>query len=301
MSIKPTRVQFNGGELSPWLEGRTDIAKYDKTAKLCRNFIPLAEGSLKRRGGTRFVAETAVGTPVNLKIETYPADAQVVINGEVTNVVNVVRGDVVDFEVKASGYISQSGSVEVSDNMVMTVRLISTVNRCKLEIVPVPADAVVKIAGVERSSYEARQNSTVNYLVAKDGYAEKSGTVVMDTDKTLTMTLEADGEIGGSYGDWGTPQYFVACTAVGKLEQQEKCFCIRFTNGYLMILFNANLTVPNDAARWLFYPTTYDGYDAMAYKNNTYYPARLVCTYAAYYYYGSNGEVVAAFDTALSQ
>ena len=54
MSIKPTRMQFNGGELSPWLQGRTDIAKYDKTAKLCRNFIPLVEGSLKRRGGTRF-------------------------------------------------------------------------------------------------------------------------------------------------------------------------------------------------------------------------------------------------------
>ena len=52
MSIKPAKVQFNGGELSPWLEGRTDIAKYDKTAKLCRNFIPMAEGSLKRRGGT---------------------------------------------------------------------------------------------------------------------------------------------------------------------------------------------------------------------------------------------------------
>ena len=45
MSIKPEKVQFNGGELSPWLEGRTDIAKYDKTAKLCRNFIPLAAAS----------------------------------------------------------------------------------------------------------------------------------------------------------------------------------------------------------------------------------------------------------------
>ena len=58
MEMKPAKVQFNGGELSPWLEGRVDFAKYDKTAKLCRNFIPISEGSLKRRGGTRFVAFT---------------------------------------------------------------------------------------------------------------------------------------------------------------------------------------------------------------------------------------------------
>ena len=53
MSIKPAKVQFSGGELSPWLEGRTDIAKYDKTAKLCRNFIPLGGGGRGRRGGAR--------------------------------------------------------------------------------------------------------------------------------------------------------------------------------------------------------------------------------------------------------
>ena len=33
MSLKPAKGQLNGGELSPWLEARTDISKFDKTAK----------------------------------------------------------------------------------------------------------------------------------------------------------------------------------------------------------------------------------------------------------------------------
>lgn len=300
MSIKPTKVQFNGGELSPWLEGRTDIAKYDKTAKLCRNFIPLAEGSLKRRGGTRFVAETVTWSPMTFKIEAYPEEAQIMMNEELTDTVEVVRGDVVEFEVQAKGYASQSGRVVVSDNMTLTVRLISNVLRCKLVIVPVPADAIVKIAGVQRSSYEAQQNTRVRYLVYKNGYAEKSGEVLMDTNKTLTVTLDTDQETGGSYGDWGTPEYFVACTAVGYDRVQLKCFCIRFTAGYLMIVFKANLNVPDDAAEWLFFKTDYDRLDTVAYKNNTYYPARLVCMNKSYDYYGSNGAIVASFDKALT-
>ena len=56
MAVKPALTQFNGGEISPQLEGRTDWDKYNYSAKLCKNFIPLVEGSLKRRGGTHFVA-----------------------------------------------------------------------------------------------------------------------------------------------------------------------------------------------------------------------------------------------------
>ena len=91
MSIKPEKVQFNGGELSPWLEGRTDIAKYDKTAKLCRNFIPLAEGCLRRRGGTRFVSFTLDEQEVMFKVITNPVDAIVIINGQERNSVFVAR------------------------------------------------------------------------------------------------------------------------------------------------------------------------------------------------------------------
>ena len=92
MSIKPTRMQFNGGELSPWLQGRTDIAKYDKTAKLCRNFIPLVEGSLKRRGGTHFVAQTPQDDDILFQILPTPVEAKVLINGVERSSITVTRG-----------------------------------------------------------------------------------------------------------------------------------------------------------------------------------------------------------------
>lgn len=48
---------YNAGELSPRLHGRTDFQKYRAGLETCENFIPLGEGGLMRRPGTRYVAE----------------------------------------------------------------------------------------------------------------------------------------------------------------------------------------------------------------------------------------------------
>lgn len=68
MGIKPALTQFNGGEISPQLEGRLDWDKYNYSAKLCKNFIPLIEGSLRRRGGSHFVALRKQLGKINLNI-----------------------------------------------------------------------------------------------------------------------------------------------------------------------------------------------------------------------------------------
>lgn len=51
------QASFNGGEISPRLAGRSDIAKYATSAEEIYNFIPRPEGGLMRRHGTRFVGE----------------------------------------------------------------------------------------------------------------------------------------------------------------------------------------------------------------------------------------------------
>ena len=43
------------GEISPRLHARTDFAKYGAAWALCENMIPLAEGAMTRRPGTRYV------------------------------------------------------------------------------------------------------------------------------------------------------------------------------------------------------------------------------------------------------
>ncbi len=60
--IDTLKASFNAGELSPRLHARTDFVKYPAGLEECRNLIPLPEGGVTRRPGTRFVAETADST-----------------------------------------------------------------------------------------------------------------------------------------------------------------------------------------------------------------------------------------------
>jgi hypothetical protein len=53
---------FNAGELSPLMDGRTDLAKYHNGAKTVENLICIKQGGVKRRPGTHFVAEVKDST-----------------------------------------------------------------------------------------------------------------------------------------------------------------------------------------------------------------------------------------------
>lgn len=53
----PIRSSFNAGELSPLLDGRVDVAKYQNGCRVMENFIPTVQGPAVRRAGTRYVAE----------------------------------------------------------------------------------------------------------------------------------------------------------------------------------------------------------------------------------------------------
>jgi hypothetical protein len=53
----PAMTNFNGGELSPTIEGRIDINKYTNGCYKMEGFIPLVQGPARRRSGTRFVDE----------------------------------------------------------------------------------------------------------------------------------------------------------------------------------------------------------------------------------------------------
>lgn len=53
----PIRTAFNAGELSPLLDGRVDVAKYQNGCRVMENFIPTVQGPAIRRPGTRFVSE----------------------------------------------------------------------------------------------------------------------------------------------------------------------------------------------------------------------------------------------------
>ena len=55
----PILQSYNAGELSPYVRGRTDLAKYFSGCELVENMLILPEGPLTSRPGTYFVAELA--------------------------------------------------------------------------------------------------------------------------------------------------------------------------------------------------------------------------------------------------
>lgn len=57
MDASPIMTTFDAGELSPFMGGRVDFAKYPNGCKTLENFIPVVQGPLVRRGGTYFIGE----------------------------------------------------------------------------------------------------------------------------------------------------------------------------------------------------------------------------------------------------
>ena len=66
-------------------------------------------------------------TTVTLTINPTPADAVVLINGEAQESVTVPYGDTVYYSVIAEGYLTQSGSVEMTEDKTIDVELVAEV------------------------------------------------------------------------------------------------------------------------------------------------------------------------------
>jgi hypothetical protein len=113
----PAQNSFSGGELSPLLEGRQDLAKYAIGCRRLRNFLPMIQGPAQKRGGTRFVAEvkdssTRTWLQEFIKTET---DAVVVEFGNLYNRFYTARGTV-----DVVGAAAWSGATTYAANQYVT-------------------------------------------------------------------------------------------------------------------------------------------------------------------------------------
>jgi hypothetical protein len=85
MSIVKHQLSFAAGELSPWLDGRTDIEKYGGGCRVLENFIVLPQGAVQKRPGTEFLGTvpgnaTAAARLVEFQVSTSEA-AMLVLGG----------------------------------------------------------------------------------------------------------------------------------------------------------------------------------------------------------------------------
>ncbi len=86
MSIVKHQLSFASGELSPWLDGRTDIEKYSSGCRLLENFIVLPQGAVQKRPGMEFLGrlpiEAGFGRLVEFQVSTSEAAMLVLGGGE---------------------------------------------------------------------------------------------------------------------------------------------------------------------------------------------------------------------------
>ncbi len=69
--VHPFTPSMNTGELSPRLSARADFNKYPSGVETLENLIPLPEGGVQRRAGTRYVAATKTGATVKSRIKKF--------------------------------------------------------------------------------------------------------------------------------------------------------------------------------------------------------------------------------------
>lgn len=91
------KVAWNAGELSPLLDGRTDLAKYQHGCSVLLNEIPTAHGPVYRRPGTRFVADCDDVAPVLVPFVFNRTQSYVLAIGDAAGIaVYANRGRVLD-------------------------------------------------------------------------------------------------------------------------------------------------------------------------------------------------------------
>lgn len=209
MGIKPALTQFNGGEISPQLEGRLDWDKYNYSAKLCKNFIPLIEGSLRRRGGSHFVALRKQLGKINLNItilgttENNPPVLK--INGQVCELkyvemfpgnipqylslgIVVDDGSRVDMEVSCPGYEKYIETFTASaDTATRTVTLKEIGEKdVTLTVVKFSDEATLLLNSVERDTITVKDGQAINWTAVYEGVSG-SGIIYIYEDTTYYL------------------------------------------------------------------------------------------------------------------
>jgi hypothetical protein len=195
MSIKPVQNQFNGGEISPYMDGRFDLPAYQYSAEIMMNFIPISEGCFKRRGGSHFVSSAKQVDAFLFEIKPIPEDAKVIINGIERKKCYCAYGDEISYSVLADNYQTKSGRTVVYDNTEINITLVSAITFYDFSINAMPEGSTVMINGAERTSIKLGANSTVNWVVGKEGYITQSGTEVLAKDTVLDIVLKMRFEI----------------------------------------------------------------------------------------------------------
>ena len=141
---------------------------------------------------TTLTADTTL--PVSLVLEQHtfaivptPADATITINGQTRSSITADYGTTINWSVSKAHYTTQSGTLTLTGNSTINVNLV--IDQHTFTITPTPADAIVVINGVQRSTITADYGTTITWSVSKEHYVTQSNTTTLTADTTLPVNL----------------------------------------------------------------------------------------------------------------
>lgn len=131
-------------------------------------------------------------TKYTVTVNTVPANANVTINGQAVRTLQVDAGSDVDIYASLTGYISASANIEnISRDETINLTLSPVpAQTYTLTVNPTPSDATVLLNGQSGRSITVESGTTVRVQVSASGYQSYDQNVVVDSDRTLNVTLD---------------------------------------------------------------------------------------------------------------
>lgn len=137
-------------------------------------------------------ALSTLTTKYTLTVNPVTPDTTVTINGIVQTSMQVTNGSTVNVKVSADGYKTYEEFILVDKDMVITPELQK--EEVTFSINTIPSDCIVRLNGVARNSVTVVKGSSVNWEVSKSGYITKSGSVTVEENTSMQVSLDAIGE-----------------------------------------------------------------------------------------------------------
>ena len=190
--LKELKGSFVGGQVSPELQNRIDLEKFNTFLKEAKNTKIKPEGGISNRAGTIFIGKVKDATfrlTINVNVS-----ATVIVNGEEytgkTVNVNLPADSEYTYFVGAVGYETKSGSGTLDENKVVNVKLEADANTYTFTIDNGEQGATITINGTEQSSLTASAGTYIEWSVEKEGYISQSGSLILNEDTTEEIELD---------------------------------------------------------------------------------------------------------------
>lgn len=190
--LKELKGSFVGGQVSPELQNRIDLEKFNTFLKEAKNTQIKPEGGISNRSGTVFIGvakDASYRLTINVNVT-----ATIIVNGEEytgkTINVSLPVDSEYTYEVGAVGYETKSGSGTLDENKVINVELEADANTYTFTIDNGEQGATITINGTEQSSLTASAGTYIEWSVEKEGYISQSGNLILNEDTTEEIELD---------------------------------------------------------------------------------------------------------------